>query len=246
MAIYDIDGKELMASTEENIPTSLSMFESIGVIGDSYASGAIFTDVNGELMPGDYYNLSWPQVLARMSGITAYNYSAGGMTTEMWLNPTTEYHRVRSIEMMNATAANDLYIVALGINDSSKIALGEIADIESDSKNNFYSYYGRIVRAIIAHAPKAIIMLSTNADFGGNLDVFSRAIINIGRYYEFPVLNLAESSFFQSSFYRDNKVSWHPIAITYAGMAKEYKALIEAALVANVVKYKEYTGQPQS
>lgn len=243
MAIYDIDGDEIITTSSNDIYTSISMFETIGVIGDSYASGAIFVEQNGELVPEDVYALSWPQVLARMSGITAYNYSAGGMTTKMWLNPTTEYHRVRSIQMMNSTSPNDLYIVALGINDCMNITLGNITDIESEVADTFYSYYGRIIRAIIAHAPNAIIMLSTNADFGGALDTFSQAIKNIGRYYEYPVLDLAQSGFFQSRFYRDNKVSWHPIAITYAGMAKEYKALVENALVNNVSKYKEYKGQ---
>lgn len=243
MAIYDINGNELITGGSDSIYTSASMFQTVGVIGDSYASGAIFVDQNGELVPEDCYDLSWPQVLARICGFTAYNYSAGGMTTKIWLNPEGEYHRVRSIEMMNNTQANDLYIVALGINDCMNITLGSIADIESDSTDSFYSYYGRIIRAIRNHAPKAIIMLSTNADFGGALDTFSQAIKNIGRYYEFPVLDLSKSSFFQSSFYRNNKVSWHPIAITYAGMAKEYKALIENALVNNVTKYKEYKGQ---
>lgn len=243
MAIYDIDGNEIITSGSDDIYTSISMFQSVGVIGDSYASGAVFVEQNGEYVAEDCYNLSWPQVLARMSGFTAYNYSAGGMTTKMWLDPTTEYHSARSIQMMNNTAANDLYIIALGINDCMNITLGDISDIESNTADTFYSYYGRIIRAIIAHAPKAIIMLSTNADFGGALDTFSQAIKNIGRYYEFPVLDLSTSSFFQSSFYKNNKVSWHPIAITYAGMAKEYRALIENALVNNVARYKEYKGQ---
>lgn len=243
MSIYDTKGNEIISASADDIHTSISMFESIGVIGDSYASGAIFVNQNGELVPEDCYALSWPQVLARMCGVTAYNYSAGGMTTKMWLDPTTDYHRVRSIQMMNDTPANNLYIVALGINDCMNITLGSISDIESNIADNFYSYYGRIIRAIKNHAPNAIIMLSTNADFGGVLDTFSNAIKNIGSYYEFPVLDLAQSSFFQSKFYRDNKVSWHPIAITYAGMAKEYKMLIESALVANITKYKEYKGK---
>lgn len=231
--IYDLAGNELL--TKETF-TSISIFESIGVIGDSFASGEIYA-VNGGTGT-DYYTLSWGQIMARMSGCNAVNYSKGGLTTKAWLEDA-EY----GLSKLNSEAENQLYIIALGINDGNQsIPVGTISDITSDNTNSFYSYYGRIVRAIQAHAPNAIIMLSTCARWTSRYEPYSTAIRAIGEYYSFPVLDLAESGFFQSSFFSDNQVRNHPTAINYSAMAKEYKRLIEDALTNNADQYKTFIG----
>lgn len=231
MGIYNIEGTDLLP---EVIYPSLSMFQSIGIIGDSFASGEIYVGSSS----GDYYPLSWGQIMARMAGATAVNYSKGGLSTKTWLTDTTY-----GLTKLNSETANQLYIIALGINDAnSSIPVGTIADITSDSTNSFYSYYGRIVRAIQAHAPNAVIMLSTCARWTNTYNPYSEAIRAIGEYYSFPVLDLAESAFFQSSFFSDNQVSNHPTAINYSAMAKEYKRLIEIALAENAAQYKTFIG----
>lgn len=231
MGIYNIEGTDLLP---EVIYPSLSMFQSIGIIGDSFASGEIYVGSSS----GDYYPLSWGQIMARMAGATAVNYSKGGLSTKTWLTDATY-----GLAKLNSESANQLYIIALGINDgNSSIPIGTIADITSDTTNSFYSYYGRIVRAVQAHAPNAIIMLSTCARWASRYEPYSTAIRAIGEYYSFPVLDLAESEFFQSSFFSANQVSNHPTAINYSAMAKEYKRLIENALAENDDQYKTFIG----
>lgn len=229
--IYDINGNSLY---EKNALTSLSIFESIGIIGDSFASGEIWINNSGV----DYYDLSWGQVMARMTGATVVNYSRGGLSTKTWLTDD-EY----GLAKLNNETANQLYIIALGINDgNASIPIGTISDITSDSTNSFYSYYGRIIRAIQAHAPNAIIMLSTCARWTDTYNPYSTAIRAIGEHYSLPVLDLAKSDFFQSDFFSENQVHNHPTAVNYAAMAKEYKRLIENALQKNADQYKAFVG----
>ena len=226
----------------EDIPippvSSISMFQSIGVIGDSFASGEIYDADAGT--HDDYYQLSWGQVLARMCGITAVNYSAGGLTTKSWLTNATY-----GLDKLNAETANNLYIIALGINDanhSDTIPVGNVADITSDDTASFYSYYGRIIRAIKTHAPNAIIMLSTLGRFTSLYNPYSAAVRNIGEYYDLAVLDLATNAYFKSSFYSTNMISNHPTAVNYSAMAKAYKEMIEKALDTNASDYSGYIG----
>lgn len=230
MAVYDVNGNIL---NEAMAYPSLSMFHSMGVIGDSYASGEIYIE-----SLEDYYDLSWGQVLGRMTGIKVINYSKGGLSTKTWLE--NENYGLAKLEREDA---NDLYVIALGINDANYFGtnnIGTIADIESDSTESFYSYYGRVVRAVQSNAPNAIILLSTLARWNSIYNAFSNAIIEIGEYYNFPVIDVSQSIFFKSTFFSNNMKSNHPTAVNYSAMAKEYGRLIELELEKNVSNYDSY------
>ena len=205
---------------------SVSLFESIGIIGDSFATGK-----------DGHHNVSWGHILARMAGSTAVIYAKGGLTTQAWL--TDEL----GLTKLNSEAANNLYVIALGINDGNQATtMGTISDVNSDNTNSFYSYYGRVVRAVQAHAPNAVIMLSTIARFEDKYRPYSAAIRAIGAYYELPVLDLDNSEFFMSDFFANTQVSAHPTAVNDAAIAKEYRRLIEDALAINARKYDSYIG----
>jgi len=234
MAVYDVNGNVL---NEGSAFPSLSLFNSIGVIGDSYASGEIYIDGLK-----DYYDLSWPQTLGRMAGLKAVNYTKGGLSTKNWLE-NNDY----GLGKLNSEDANDIYVIALGLNDANQsIPIGTISDITSDSTNSFYSYFGRIIRAIQSHAPNAIIMVSTLARWNTTYNQYSVAVKAIGEYYSFSVIDLDSSDFFKSSFFADNMVGNHPTAVNYSAMAKEYGRLIELALEKDVQNYNGYTQTVES
>ena len=234
-AIYNIGG-DVLYETPQNIYPSFSMFKTFGVIGDSFASGEIYQSEGSTGV--DYYDVSWPQILARMAGVTATNYSKGGLNTKTWLE-NADY----GLAKLNGDTALGLYIIALGINDgNNSIPIGTISDITSDSTNSFFSYYGRIVRAIKAHAPNAVIMLSTLARWTTRYNPYSDAIKSIGEYYTFPVFDLSESDFFQSTFFAENQISNHPTAVNYSAMASEYKRLVEDELRKHPSAYAGYIG----
>lgn len=213
--------------------TNLALFESVGIIGDSFSTGVM--DVNGTLEM--ITNLSWPKILERSSNIDFYLYGRGGLTTKTWLTDSSGLSR------MNSEIPNNLYVIALGINDANNnIPVGSLADIESDSVNSFYSYYGRIIRAIRNHAPNCIIMLSTLARFEDRYRPFSNAIKSIGTYYNYAVLDLSTDDYFTSDFFTDNQSLGHPTAIGYSAMSKAYRELIEKALDSKADDYSNYTG----
>ena len=232
MNIYDING--VIIDTNNDPLVSISMIESLGIIGDSYASGEIYNQSTEQLE--DHYQLSWGEVIGRMCGINVDIYAAGGLTSKTWL--TDSY----GLAKMNNAEPNNLYLIALGINDSSRLTLGTVSDIESDSNDTFYSYYGRIIRAVRSHAPNAIIILSTIALYAEKHNTFSAAIRNIGSHYDLSVIDLADNSFFKSQFFTDNKIMYHPTALNYSAMGKEYKKLIEDVLQKDISKYGQYFG----
>ena len=75
------------------------MFEKFGVIGDSFASGEVA--INGYI---DYYNVSWGQILARMSGNKCINFSSGGLSTRTWLT------HEKGLNLLNSSEPQQLYI----------------------------------------------------------------------------------------------------------------------------------------
>ena len=174
MGLFDLYGNKIKVP---NYKTCFSIFNSFSVIGDSFSA------------QGEYQGTSWCRILEKLSGVTAYNFSNGGLSTKTWL----ENHNYGLDKMLNSPATN-LYIIALGINDgNAHMNIGTINDIESDNIDSFYSYYGRIIRAVQSHAPNAIIMLSTLARWNDDYNQYSIAIRNIGTYYDIGVLDLAKS-----------------------------------------------------
>ena len=71
--------------------SNTSIFRTIGFIGDSLSSGEMESR-NEEGKPGyhDYYEYSWGQYIARKNGLTAYNFSRGGMTAKEYMESFAE------------------------------------------------------------------------------------------------------------------------------------------------------------
>lgn len=222
---------------------SISLFENIGIIGDSFASGEIYVkQPDGSFAGKDYYNLSWGQIVARMHGLTCKNYSSGGLTTRTWLNSN------KGLPLMLADEPQQLYVFVLGINDVYKLGaeyLGTIYDIRSDFNDNpdsFYGNYGRIIDQVKAHAPNSKLILSTMAETRWNCTMFNEAIIEIAKHYGIPCIKQYEDDFFDSAFYKDHQIQGHPISVVYSGMAKAMVRLIEETMVIHYGYFNNYTG----
>ena len=220
---------EIDAKIEYIDPFSdISLFSKFGVIGDSYASGVlIYGNVSSEK-----YDISWGQILARKHGITCTNYSAGGLSTRTWLTSP------RGLALLNSSADEDLYLLALGINDYYNLGvdyLGDITDITdysdpSEYGDTFYGNYGRIVEAVKSHAPNAKIIMFTVANQDTVPAMFSDAIIEIAEHYNIPYIVQYSDDFFKSQTYTDMN-GGHPTAIGYSGMACAFDRLINKCMV---------------
>lgn len=217
---------------------NLSIFEKFGVVGDSYASGAIYTDVT----QGSFYNLSWGQIMARSLGTSCTNFSAGGLSTRTWLT------HEKGLTLLLETEPQNIYYLMLGINDKSKHGvdyIGTIADIKPDFTQNadtFYGNYGKIIEYIKTHAPYAKIIMSTMTGKTGSNKSFNDAIEAIAEHFGIPCVKQYEEDFFQSNFYKDNIVTDHPTAPVYSGMANALQKMFEDAIVKNVGYFNDYTG----
>ena len=140
-----------------------SIFRTIGCIGDSLSSGE-FESLSEEGKKGyhDYFDYSWGQYIARHAGLTAYNFSKGGMTAKQYWNTFAEDKGYWSPDLLCQA-----YIIALGVNDilNQKQELGKITDIclEDYSKNadNFAGYNGRILQRLKSMQPHALFFLVT-------------------------------------------------------------------------------------
>lgn len=224
---------ESLLPHEPVIDTTVAMFEKIGVIGDSYASGQIY--LTGS--PINYYNLSWGQVLARKNGISCTNFSRGGLTTKSWLTSD------KGLELLLSSEAKGLYIIALGINDVSEINagrydLGTISDFDinnfDDTPDTFYGNMAKIIGNVLTKSPNCKIILSTMANNYQNTNIaVNNAIVACAGAAEIPVIKQYEDVYFTSDYYNNGMISGHPTAPVYGGMATAIERLINECISDN-------------
>ncbi len=141
-----------------------SIFRTIACVGDSLSSGEFETldEATGVRHYYDMFEYSWGQFMARMAGLTAYNFSRGGMTASEYCE---SYAAAK--DWWNPDKAAQAYIIALGVNDIMNAGqpLGEMSDIcpEDPAKNagTFTGYYARIIQQYKAIQPDAKFFLVT-------------------------------------------------------------------------------------
>lgn len=220
----------------------LSMFETVGIIGDSWASGSIhFPDGS---YSETYYNMSWGQILARKIGFTATNFSKGGLSTKTWLADATY-----GLSALLADEPKNLYIINLGINDNTQIEagtldLGTIDDVNvSDYTQNpdtFFGDYGRIIGNIKNHAPKAIIVaVSVLRPGERNMDAY---IKQIAEKYEIPYIQASDDEYFMSGYFFRSIYGGHMSAFGYSAIANAVERLLQKYIVENPLMFGYYDG----
>ena len=141
-----------------------SIFRTVACVGDSLSSGEFETldEATGVRHYYDMFDYSWGQFLARMAGLTAYNFSRGGMTAAEYCEG---YAASRG--WWDPALAAQAYIIALGVNDylNSDWPLGEMSDIcpedPTANQKTFTGYYARIIQQYKAISPDAKFFLVT-------------------------------------------------------------------------------------
>lgn len=212
----------------------LSLFEKVGVIGDSYASGELAFAGNNI----DHYEISWLQQLARKNGFVGTNFSYGGSQTRHWLLAD------KGLNLLNTSEPQELYVLALGINDISLGLdyLGVEADIDTGS-DTFYGNYGKIIKSVQVKAPNAKLVMSTVAGYDSVKDQFNAAIANIANHFGIPFIVLNEERFFLSTFYQNNLVGGHPTAPVYSAMASAYERMLDKVMYNRYDYFSTYKKQ---
>lgn len=221
------------------IKSSISMFEDIGVIGDSYSSGGIVID--GEIVVN--YAISWPQVLRRKTGVDFVNYSFAGATCKTWLT-NSDYGLAKLV----SDSDRNLYIIEMGINDADRQETqptGTIDDIKDDYTQNpdtFFGNLGRIISQVQQKAPNAKLIIATIPKTASQYVAYNNHLIQIANKFGIPYITTLSDPYLSSSDYQNSMSGGHPLAVSYSGMAVSMQNLIEDCLVTNKSYFSDYTG----
>ena len=231
---------ELKKSLE---PTScISMFESVGCCGDSYTRGQIYNSSGASL--GYFPKSTWAANMEKLFGITANVYAKGGATTESYLTDPDCLPKALAAE------PEQLYILALGINDRSYVTRGTINDITDDYENNpntFYGNYGKIIEKLKEHAPsakfvivKSLIPVKIDGEASSYYNYSSKACEEIAAHYGFPYIETINNSFLRSEAYINHRYGGHPTAPLYAGLGKALGEMIGKAILENIEYFNDF------
>lgn len=201
-----VEEKESETETENNSTVPFSMFDTFGVIGDSFSVGYVKYNEYGVTKT----NYAWGKQISRKYGNKCEIYGKGGLSTRTWLSDS------EGLTAMNNGTANDMYFLALGINDANGIGidyLGTIADIHdgnpNDNPDTFYGNYGKIVEAVKAKSPHAKLCFVTIPGILSIHKTFANAIKEIAEHYGCVVADIQNDEQFQS------KVRYYDGHLTY-------------------------------
>ncbi len=252
-----LDGSARVLPTEY---TDCSMFTRIGVIGDSYCTGALYLTPSKHLI---VYSQSWPANLGRQCGVGIKRYSVAGWGSyEFLFNSSDNWHSYGSYKLAQDLSADatkcGLYIISFGINDSNTSKqygdktggagyIGSSADVNlsdyTQNGNSFWGNLGRIVGMINEAAPNSRIIITTLGRFGtSRYDAYNDVVPDIAEYLGVPCIRLTDDPFFTSPFYTEQQLEGHPTAQIYAGMAKAINRLISECIVNNWQYFSVYEG----
>ncbi len=234
--------KETLSGNKDLRLTSVSLFPTIGVIGDSFSSGGVKPSDESESIT-NHYPISWPQIMARQTGCDVTNYSTTGSDISRFLNENYSTAADWNIVKLEADEPKSLYIIYMGINSekpltdfTTVVGAGTIDDIKSDYTQNedtFAGHYGQLVDRIMAHAPNAkLIFVAPKGSTKTSL------IHQIADHYGVGFISLSDHWFYSTSFYTSHLEIGHPIGIVYAGMANAFQDQISQCMV----QYDNYFG----
>ena len=135
-----------------------AVFRRIAFIGDSLSSGE-FETVGKDGTHGyhDLYEYSWGQYIARKHGLTAFNFSRGGLIAKEYVDGFASERG-----FWDADKACQAYVLALGVNDllNLRMPLGTVDDIGTQSET-FARYYSEILTRYKQIQPDAAFFFVT-------------------------------------------------------------------------------------
>ena len=211
---------------------SVSLFKTIGVIGDSYASGWNQEDDRN-------LDISWPQIMGRKYGVNVENFTRSGATFKSWL--TDEEYGLAALQSADA---KQLYLVAMGINEQwQSFPIGTSADMTDNPVNNPDTFYGnadKVIYYVKQKAPNAKIIIIGLAVASTD---YNTALMNVANHNGIPFINTQNDVYFTSDYYTGNKVAGHPVSVTYSGMADAYARLVAETFNTNSSYYADYKGE---
>lgn len=216
-----------------------SIFRKVVCCGDSFTAGYI--DIgNGVQETNEDY--SWVSFMARLTGNEYINCGASGATVLTWQTSTRGLSKAQSAGVAQA------YLVGLGINDTSKVTLGTLADIGTDNQT-YYGGMSKIVRELNTISPKAKIFLQTMPTNSETRQAYNEAVRVIVETYKdtYPVylldLDAYKSLYFVSTITRDS-IGGHYTAIAYQQFAENLRYIWSEYINNNISDFQDVYSLP--
>ena len=220
----------------DEIKSNYFAFATMGIIGDSLASGASNYPNGAEDRP----LYSWGKVIEREHGVDVSLFSFGGATTRSWLTNN------RGLTAMQSADVLDCYVIGLGVNDAYSLGadyLGSISDIHvGDESQNADTYYGnlsKIIGAIKTKSPRAKVVCLTDPKGISTIPAsFNQAVRDVVELYANTYLiDLIEDSFYNSTEFN---VTWngaHSTAVGYKLIAENIYNHISGLIRNNISEF---------
>lgn len=222
----------------KNIENDFFAFATMGVIGDSLASGA--SNYTGGAADRPLY--SWGKYIERNHGVQTSLFSFGGATTRTWLSNNRGKTALLNGDIL------DCYIIGLGVNDAYSLGasyLGSISDVnvgnEENNADTYFGNYSRIIAAIKQKSPRAKIFCLTNPKTNGvNVPEFNNAIADIVALYSNAYLiDLTTDSFYRSVLFDETWNTAHSTAVGYKLIAENLYGHIKSIIKSNVSEFTD-------
>lgn len=233
----------------------VGIFRTIGCVGDSLASGELEgTNEKGEKTYNDYFEYSWGQYMARIAGLTARNFSRGGMTAKCYCDTFAE-----EMGYWDPELKCQAYIIALGANDlRQQIDVGTTDDICKEdynkNKQTFAGYYGKIIQRYKEIQPDAKFFLVTLPRSDVKTERTEREELHAALMYEFAeffsntyVIDLRKyAPVYDAEFSRNFRLGGHLNATGYLLTAKMFLSYIDYIIRHNMKDFKQagFIGTP--
>lgn len=257
MPFYNYDKEQIGVNpnslTERDYYCSFSLFEKIGVCGDSYANGYCGESPQAE-SGVNHPNISWPKQLERRSGATVFNYSTGGQSARSFKTNST----VGLLKLITQDKCG-LYILALERNDynialNDDTYLGSLTDITSGSlgsyPDTFYGNYATIIETIKQYSPESrLVMMIGDYPSSNTLGTaFNNAMKEIADHYEIPYMEQLSDDYFlpSNAYYREKSAGGHPAPYAYSGMELAIERLFNKCVLTYKNYFMYYVGIPVS
>ena len=209
-----------------------SIFRKIAFIGDSMSSGEFeLKDENNSTSYHDMFEYSWGQHIARKNGITAYNFSRGGMTAKEYIDCFAENNG-----FWDKDKACQAYVIALGVNDvlNQGKTVGTISDVKNNNTETFIGAYAEIVRRYKIISPDAkffFVTIPDDTQFGppALFEEVSKALYSLAEYFENSyVIDLYKCApTFDSEFKKHYFMHGHMNAMGYIVVAELIDSYID-------------------
>lgn len=213
---------------------ALSTFDNIGIIGDSWSSGSVYT---AQSTYAHHSKLRWGYIASKKYGFTPAFFTSPGASTKTWLT------RDAGLPAMEAASAQDLYICCLGINDHAQgLAIGVAADMDDETSTTFYGSYGQIIRAIKAKAQYAKIAIALIPKYNDTVDVssYNTSIRAIASHFGVGLLDTESDDFFTGDVFAADRQYNHLTAVGYSAMADAINTMLGKSF-ANQHDYWKYS-----